>query len=52
MKVVVKYSKTEYVNIPADRMEEKDGMVFVYCGEKLKGVFDLSSIDMIYLSGG
>ena len=50
-KCVVRF-KDDYVNIPADRIEEHNGMVFVFDGEMLVGVFDLGAVDMVYLSGG
>ncbi len=39
-----------YVNIPADRLEREDDVVFVYDGDKLTGMFSLGSITCIYLS--
>ena len=40
-----------YCNIAADSMTEREGMIFVYRGEKLVGVFDLGAVDAIYISG-
>lgn len=50
-KCVVRFNG-DYVNIKADRIEEHNGMVFVFDGELLVGVFDLGAVDMVYLSGG
>ena len=55
MKLIVKYHEdgaVGHVNIPADRMEISDGILYAYCADRLAGVFDLGSIDMAYLSGG
>lgn len=55
MKLIVKYHEdgaAGHVNIPADRMEISDGILYAYCADRLAGVFDLGSIDMAYLSGG
>ena len=55
MRLIVKYREdgaVGHVNIPADRMEVSDGIVYAYCAGQLAGVFDLGSIDMAYLSGG
>lgn len=42
----------KYVNTPASRMEDHDGIVYVYDNENnLVGAFDIGTIDMIYLSG-
>ena len=50
MKVIVKFNKTEYVNIPADELQEENGFVYVYKGGLLRGIFSVQIIDMIYLS--
>ena len=54
MRLVVKYHYTEpeFVNIPADRMEQKDGLILAYKDEKLVAVVYASAVDMAYLSGG
>lgn len=44
------YFKNNHVNIPADRLTETEGIVYVWRGEKLVGAFDLGAIDSIYLS--
>lgn len=48
-KCVVRF-KDNFVNIPADRLTEAEGMVYVYRGNELVGVFDLGFIDSIYIS--
>lgn len=50
MKKFCARAKDFYVNIAADRMEEADGIVRVYNGDKLVGVFDLGFIDAMWLS--
>lgn len=50
MKRVVVRWKDQYANIAAERIEEKDGMIFAYNDKGLGGVFDLGVIDLIYLS--
>lgn len=44
------HRKDDYVNIPADRLTEAEGMVYVWHGESLVGIFDLGTIDEIYIS--
>ena len=53
MRLVVKYhyDKPEFVNIPADRIEEKNGLILAYKDEKLIAVVYASAVDMAYLSG-
>ena len=53
MRLVVKYHYTEpeFVNIEADRMEQKDGLILAYKDEKLVAVVYASAVDMAYLSG-
>lgn len=47
---IVNYSKEKHCNIPADRMEEREGFVFAYNENSLVGIFDLSVTDTCYLS--
>lgn len=44
------HRKDNYVNIPADRLTEAEGMAYVWHGEALVGIFDLGTIDEIYIS--
>lgn len=46
---IVNY-KERYCNLQADRMEERDGILFVYNGQILVGTFDLGTIDNCYLT--
>lgn len=50
MKKLVVRTKEWYCNIPADYLEENEGMVRAYLNGNLVGVFDLGVIDVIYLS--
>ena len=53
MRLVVKYhdEKPQYINVAADRIEEANGFIVAYKGEKMVGVFYLGAVDMAYLSG-
>jgi hypothetical protein len=53
MRLVIKYhyDKPEFVNIQADRIEEKDGLILAYKQDKLVAVVYASAVDMAYLSG-
>lgn len=45
--------KDGYANVNAERIAERDGMVFAYDEKNdLVGVFDLGIINYIYISGG
>ena len=50
MKRLVVRWKDQFANIPAERIEERDGMIYAYDEKGLVGVFDLGTIDLIYLS--
>ena len=52
MKRCIVRSKEDYVNIAADELREENGMVYVTKGGALVGVFDLGTVDYVYLSGG
>lgn len=42
-----------YANISADRIDEREGMVYAYdVTNKLVGIFDLGIINYIYITGG
>ena len=47
---IVNYLKEKHCNIPADRIEERDGFVYAFHENSLVGVFDLSVTDTCYLS--
>lgn len=54
-KLIVKYHENEkdcFVNITAERITERDGIIFAYSGERLVGVFDMGFINAAYLSEG
>ena len=44
--------KDWHINIPADYLEENEGIVRAYLQGHLVGVFDLGVVDVLYLSGG
>lgn len=50
MKRCVVNLRCGFVNIPADRMEREEDVIFVYNGDELMGMFSLGSLDHIYLS--
>ena len=37
-------TESNYINVEADRMEQKDNMIFAYLGEKLMAVADISCV--------
>ena len=47
---IVNFRKDKFCNIQAERMEEREGMIFVYDKENLVGIFDLAAIETLYLS--
>lgn len=47
---IVNYFGEKHCNIPADRIEERDGFVFAFNENSLVGIFDLSVTDTCYLS--
>ena len=47
---IVNYFGEKHRNIPADRIEERDGFVFAFNENSLVGIFDLSVTDTCYLS--
>ena len=50
-RLIVLFGKeSKYINMPADRIEEREGFIYAYCGSELIGVFDIGSIDMIYVT--
>lgn len=48
-KVIVLYEKG-FINIPANRIEERDGIVFAYKDTDFVGAFDLGTVNIVYLS--
>ena len=55
MKLIIRYRDAggadQYVNIDADRMEEKNGMIRAYESGSLVAVIDAGYINLAYLSG-
>ena len=47
---IVNYFGEKHCNIPADRIEERNGFVFAFNENSLVGIFDLSVTDTCYLS--
>ena len=46
-----KYGENEgYASLTADRMAEREGMVYVYNGAELVGIFDVGCLTMMYLT--
>lgn len=39
-----------YINVPADRMELKEDVIYVYNGEKLAAVVDVSVVIFAHIS--
>ena len=39
-----------YVNMPADRLKKDDSFIYAYNGDDLVGVFDLGTINYIYIT--
>lgn len=39
-----------YIHVPADRMELKDDMIYVYSGEKLAAAVDVSVVLFAHVS--
>lgn len=50
MKKCVANVKGGFVNIPADRLEREDSIIFVYNGEELVAMFDIGGLDNIWIS--
>jgi hypothetical protein len=48
-RLVVKF-KDSFVNIPVERIEDREGMIFAYDDKGLVGAFWLGALDAIYLS--
>lgn len=48
-RVVVKW-KSGFANVEATRMVKEESVVYVYNGEEFVGMFDLGSVDAIYIS--
>ena len=40
----------KYINVPADRMEVKDSMLYVYCGREMTALVDVSVILSAHIS--
>jgi hypothetical protein len=40
----------QFANIPAERIEEREGIIFAYDDKGLIGAFCLGIVDIIYLS--
>ena len=46
-----KYGETEgYASLTADRLAEREGMVYVYNRAELVGIFDVGCLTMVYLT--
>lgn len=50
MKKCVANFKGGFLNIPADRMEREDSLIFVYKDGNLVAMFDIGMLDSIWLS--
>lgn len=42
--------KDGYQNIPADRLEREDAIIFAYNGDRLVAMFDIGCLESIWLS--
>ena len=49
-KCVANFHSASYVNIPADRLEREDSVIFVYNGDKLVAMFDIGVLLSIWIS--
>ena len=52
MRAVVVMTNNRYCNIVADRIESggDDGMIYVYSGDQIVGVFDKGVVDCCYIT--
>ena len=50
MRKCVANFKGGFLNIPADRMEREDSIIFVYKDGNLVAMFDIGMLDSIWLS--
>lgn len=50
MKRCVANFKNGFLNVPADRLEREDAIIFVYNGEKLVAMFDIGMLDSIWIT--
>lgn len=50
MKKCVATFKNGFLNVPADRLEREDAIIFVYNGEKLVAMFDIGMLDSIWIT--
>lgn len=50
MKKLVANFKNAFVNIPADRLEREDAVIFAYNGDQLVGMFDIGVLLSIWIS--
>lgn len=39
-----------FVNIPGDRMENSEGIIYAFSGANLIGAFDMGFVDCIYIT--
>lgn len=39
-----------FVNVPGDRLEEKEGIIYAFSDDKLIGTFDIGFTDCIYIT--
>lgn len=50
MKRLIVKSISEMVNIPVDRIERSNTVVYAYNGDDLVGAFSVEAIDYLYIS--
>ena len=50
MKRCIANFKGGYINLPADRMEREESIIFVYNGSELVAVLDIGILDSIWIS--
>lgn len=50
MKRCIANFKGGYINLPADRMEREESLIFVYNGTELVAMLDIGILDSIWIS--
>lgn len=52
MKRCVANFKDGFLNVPADRLEREDAIIFVYNADKLVAMFGIGMLDSIWITEG
>lgn len=50
MKRCIANFKGGYINLPADRLEREESLIFVYNGDQLIAMVDIGMLDSIWIS--